>query len=83
MRELLKTDLAMLEEENAILKLKCKKVSELEDKVEIVLKQNAQLLTENEKMSKLLQQEKSNAESLKGKCETLASHKTGAFSEFD
>lgn len=83
MRELLKTDLAMLEEENAILKLKCKKVSELEDKVEIVLKQNAQLLTENEKMSKLLQQEKSNAESLKGKCETLASHKTGAVSEFD
>ncbi len=32
-KELLRTDLAMLEEENAILKAKCKKFSELEDKV--------------------------------------------------
>lgn len=39
--------MSLLEEENAILKLKCKKVSELEDKVEMVLKQNQQLLSEN------------------------------------
>lgn len=49
----------MLEEENAILKLKGRKVAELEDKVEMVLKQNAQLLTENEKMSRFLHQQKS------------------------
>lgn len=46
-KEMMRSDLSMLEEENAILKLKCKKVSELEDKVEMVLKQNAQLLSEN------------------------------------
>ena len=59
MKELLRTDLSMLEEENAILKLKCKKVSELEEKVELVLKQNSHLLTENEKMSRYLHQQKS------------------------
>ena len=37
----------MLEEENAILKTKCKKVGELEEKVEMILKQNSQLLSEN------------------------------------
>jgi hypothetical protein len=47
MKEILKSDLSMLEEENAILKLKCKKVSELEEKVDLVLKQNSQLLSEN------------------------------------
>lgn len=40
-KELLKTDLTMLEEENAILKLKCKKVNELEGKVEMILRQNS------------------------------------------
>lgn len=49
----------MLEEENAILKMKGRKVGELEEKVEMVLKQNAQLLTENEKMSRFLHQQKS------------------------
>ena len=46
-KELLRADLIMLEEENAILKAKCKKVAELEDKVEMILKQNSQLLGEN------------------------------------
>ncbi len=32
-KELLRADLIMLEEENAILKAKCKKVGELEEKV--------------------------------------------------
>jgi hypothetical protein len=44
-KELLRADLIMLEEENAILKAKCKKVTELEDKVEMILKQNSQLLS--------------------------------------
>jgi hypothetical protein len=44
---MLRGDLSMLEEENALLKLKCKKVVELEEKVEMVLKQNVQLLSEN------------------------------------
>ena len=43
-KELLRADLIMLEEENAILKAKCKKVVELEEKVEMILKQNSQLL---------------------------------------
>lgn len=46
-KELLRHDLNMLEEENAILKAKCKKVSELEERVEIVLRQNSDLLAEN------------------------------------
>ena len=40
-KELLRQDLTMLEEENAILRTKCKKVGELEDKVEMILKQNS------------------------------------------
>jgi hypothetical protein len=58
-KELLRQDLNMLEEENAILKSKCKKVGELEERVEIVLRQNSDLLAENEKLSKLLHQKKS------------------------
>ena len=46
-KELLRADLIMLEEENAILKAKSKKVPELEDKLEILQKQNSQLLNEN------------------------------------
>lgn len=57
-KELLRADLIMLEEENAILKAKSKKVGELEEKVEMVLKQNSQLLSENERLSKLLHQKK-------------------------
>jgi hypothetical protein len=49
----------MLEEENTILKIKCKKMGELEEKVEILLRQNSDLLAENEKISKLLHQKKS------------------------
>jgi len=43
-KELLRQDLNMLEEENAVLKAKCKKVGELEERVEIVLRQNSDLL---------------------------------------
>ena len=40
-KELLRADLNILEEENAILKSKCKKVGELESKVELILRQNS------------------------------------------
>lgn len=66
-KELLRADLIMLEEENAILKAKCKKVGELEEKVDMVLKQNSQLLSENERLSKLLHQKKQEYEILKDK----------------
>lgn len=46
-KELLRADLVLLEEENILLKGKCKKLSELEEKVESILKQNSQLLSEN------------------------------------
>ena len=57
-KELLRRDLD-IEEQNAILKTKCKKVGELEERVEIVLRQNSDLLAENQKLSKLLHQKKS------------------------
>ena len=66
-KELLRADLIMLEEENAILKAKNKKMPELEDKVEILQKQNSQLLSENERISKLLHQKKHEYEVLKEK----------------
>ncbi len=43
-KELLRQDLNMLEEENAVLKAKCKKVGELEERVEIGIRQNSDLL---------------------------------------
>lgn len=73
----------MLEEENAILKLKGRKVAELEEKVEMVLKQNAQLLTENEKMSRFLHQQKSENEVLRNKVETLSNQRGTLMSEFE
>ena len=42
-----RTELSLLEEENEILKQKCMKVADLEVKVEKVLHQNQQLLSEN------------------------------------
>jgi regulator of replication initiation timing len=47
-----------LEEENALLRVQCRRVGELEEKVEMVLKNNAQLLLENEKLAKMLHQQK-------------------------
>lgn len=65
----------MLEEENAILKAKCKKVGDLEEKIEIVLRQNSDLLAENEKISKLLHQKKSECEILKNKYDAVMAHR--------
>ena len=41
----------------------------------MVLRQNAQLLSENEKMAKILHQQKIDNDSLKAKTESLASQK--------
>lgn len=73
----------MLEEENALLKAKCKKLSDLEDKTETLLRQNSGLLAENQKISKLLHQKKSEYEILKNKYEANMSHRQGATVEFE
>jgi hypothetical protein len=51
--------------------------------VELVLKQNAQLLSENEKLSRFLHQQKSENEIVRNKCETLANQKVGLMGEFE
>lgn len=73
----------MLEEENAVLKAKCKKVGELEERVEIVLRQNSDLLAENEKLSKLLHQKKSEYEVLKNKHDASLAHRLGSSAEHE
>lgn len=73
----------MLEEENAILKAKCKKVGELEQKVEMVLKQNAQLLAENQRVSKLLHQKKQEYDVVRDKLEVQSNQRLEYATEFD
>jgi SMC interacting uncharacterized protein involved in chromosome segregation len=46
-KELLKSDIAMLEEENCLLKVKLKVVPEMEDKIETTMRQKSELLAEN------------------------------------
>jgi len=65
------------------LKAKCKKVGELEEKVEIVLRQNSDLLAENEKISKLLHQKKSEFEVLKNKYDATMAHRLGNSAEYE
>jgi hypothetical protein len=48
-----------LVEEMTVLRNKTKKVGDLEDKIDLVLKHNTQLLSENEKLAKLINQKKS------------------------
>jgi hypothetical protein len=49
----------ILNQENSALRGRVKKVNELEDKIELVLKHNGNLLNENEQLSRLLNQRKS------------------------
>jgi uncharacterized protein YoxC len=56
-----------LVEENIMLKNKSKKVAELEDKIDLVLKHNTQLLNENERLAKLINQKKSEVDLWKNK----------------
>lgn len=65
------------------MKAKCKKVGELEEKVEMILKQNSQLLSENERLSKLLHQKKQEYEILKDKFEVQSSQKLEYAKEFE
>jgi regulator of replication initiation timing len=67
----------VLEEENSMLKLRCRKMGELEDRVEVIVKQNSELLLENEKMSKLIYQKKTELEALKNKYENTINQRKG------
>lgn len=58
-------------------------MAELEEKVELVLKHNSQLLVENEKLSKLLHQHKSDYEVMKNKFELASSQRAGLSSNQD
>lgn len=49
----------------------------------MVLKQNAQLLTENEKMSRFLHQQKSENEVLRNKVENLTNQRASLMGEFE
>ena len=52
-----------------MLKARCKKIGELEEKEAMILKQNAQLLSENERLSKLLHQKKQEFDVIRDKLE--------------
>lgn len=56
----------MVEEINT-LKIKAKKVTDLEDKTELIVKHNDQLLRENERLAKLINQKKNEVEVWKNK----------------
>lgn len=55
-----------------ILKQKGKKVNELEDKTELIVKHNDQLLRENQRLAKLINQKKNEVEVWKNKFESLS-----------
>jgi hypothetical protein len=69
-RSLERENTSLVEEVN-ILKQKSKKVNELEDKTELIVKHNDQLLRENERLAKLINQKKNEVEVWKNKYETL------------
>jgi hypothetical protein len=56
-RSLERENTSLVEEVN-ILKQKSRKVNELEDKTELIVKHNDQLLRENERLAKLINQKK-------------------------
>lgn len=55
-----------------ILKQKGKKVNELEDKTELIVKHNDQLLRQNQRLAKLINQKKNEVEVWKNKFESLS-----------
>lgn len=59
-----------------MLKIKGKKVNELEEKTELIVKHNDQLLRENERLAKLINQKKNEVEVWKNKFESLSVNKT-------
>ena len=54
------------------MKQKSRKVNDLEEKTELIVKHNDQLLRENERLAKLINQKKNEVEVWKNKYETLA-----------
>lgn len=60
------------------LRLKGKKVNELEDKTELIVKHNDQLLRENERLAKLINQKKNEVEVWKNKFESLSVNRTAS-----
>ena len=58
-----------------MLKAKCKKVHEQEQKIEMILKQNNQLLSQNERLSKLLHQKKQEYQIIRDKFEVQSNQK--------
>lgn len=74
-RNLERENTGLVEELN-ILKQKSKKVNELQDKTELIVKHNDQLLRENERLAKLINQKKNEVEVWKNKYETLTVNRT-------
>lgn len=60
-----------LVEEINIMKTKSKKLNDLEDKTELIVKHNDQLLRENERLAKLINQKKNEVEVWRNKYESL------------
>lgn len=52
-------------------------MGEMENKIEMVLRQNSELIGENEKISKLLHEKKTDYEVLKNKYEGIVNHRQG------
>jgi hypothetical protein len=53
-------------------------MSELEDKIEMILRHNTQLLSENERLAKLINQKKSEVEIWKNKHDSLLANRSTA-----
>ena len=67
-----------LNEEVNMLRSRTQRVAELEDKIDLVLKHNTQLLSENERLAKIINQKKSETELYKNKFEVLTTNKHSA-----
>lgn len=67
-----------LVDEINVLKTKAKKTSELEDKIEMILRHNTQLLNENERLAKLINQKKSEIDIWKNKHDSVSANKSTA-----
>jgi predicted RNase H-like nuclease (RuvC/YqgF family) len=68
----------LLVDEISTLKIKIKKVSELEDKNEMILRHNTQLLNENERLAKLINQKKAEIDIWKNKHDSVLANRSTA-----
>jgi FtsZ-binding cell division protein ZapB len=67
-----------LVEQITVLQVKNKRVTELEDKNEMILRHNTQLLNENERLVKLINQKKSEIEIWKNKHDSVLGNRSTA-----